>query len=412
MKKVLIIIGIIVVLIIVGFVVFNTMDKGERDISDIFNPEGQYSTEPFSGPLLGSGNVERDGVFSSLEISPTNPDIVFVGTETNGIFRSTDGGDNWTWLREGIWHTDRAYPEVYDIKIDPIDENIVYAAMTNGPQSPDREKAAGFYISYNAGESWERRINGLPNTAGNSLAISLENGQRTIFIGLDGEDPSSYNTKAVEGGIYKSLDQGESWQKVSIPEQGEKNRFSHISIHKKSIFSSGIRFKGDESKSGGRQIDPENSVSLIRSTDLGNDWDIVSPSDTFCYYFDVSKDGKTIIFTDGISGNGFKSTDAGESWQKTNISFSNKIKISPFDSNFVIFANGNQLSKSTDGMVSQNQVANFGNNGTDDIEYTNDREIIYAAGDGYRVYKSKDSGNSFAMIADLRTYIEEMAKKE
>lgn len=74
---------------------------------------------------------------------------------------------------------------------------------------------------------------------------------------------------------------------------------------------------------------------------------------------------------------------------------------------FYVFANGNQLFKTEDGMVTQKKVFEVqGQGGFDDIEFTSDPSIVYAAGDGYRIYKSVDGGDSFEEVASLRKWIE------
>ena len=65
----------------------------------------------------GPANEDFDQVFRSLAVDPTDENIVFVGTERNGIFKSVDGGATWQWLRCGIRHMIGGYPEVWDIAI-------------------------------------------------------------------------------------------------------------------------------------------------------------------------------------------------------------------------------------------------------------------------------------------------------
>jgi len=394
-KKVLIIIGVL--LLAIGLFIYLKVP-----VDEFIGPS--YSQEPFKGPANGSDKIERDGIFHSLAISPTNPDIVYIGTETNGIFKSVDGGENWQWLRNGLWHDNRGYSEAYDMLVDPDDENIVYVVMTNGPQPPEIEKAAGFYISFDGGENWERRINGLPNTGANSVA-KLD---QTLFIGIDGEESSNHLVKKqVEGGIYKSDDQGENWAKVNLPDKGTQNKYTEIYVREGLLYTSGKKWKGEGSQGSPRMIDSENAISIIKSSDKGESWESINPEpDSFCWYFDVSKDGQTIYLTDGKNHKTYASNNGGDSWEISSSHFGNQIRISPFDKKMAIFASGNQLSKTIDGLNSNKMVFQVeGDHGFDDIEFTSDENIIYAAGDGYRVYKSLDSGDSWEQIANLREYI-------
>ena len=88
--------------------------------------------EIYKGPGRGEGINTGDFTFRSLTVSRISPEVVYIGTEGNGVFKSTDGGANWTWLRHGILYTDLGYPEVYDMAIHPTDNNTVYAALLDG----------------------------------------------------------------------------------------------------------------------------------------------------------------------------------------------------------------------------------------------------------------------------------------
>jgi len=410
MKKVIVIFVSLALLLLSGLTIARLI-RVDPESDFPINLDGRLKgrvtkDDNFEGPPADANTNDRDGVFNSLAVSPTNPDVVFVGTENNAFFKSIDGGKNWEWIRKGFWHDKRSYPEFYDVVIDPDNEKVMYAALTNGPQTPNVEKAAGFYRSKDGGESWERSVEGFPNTAANAVVI-VSGSPKRLLVGLDGEDPSNHLMRGAKplGGIYISENGGDSWRAASIPKKGIQNRYSHIAVRGNQVYASGHRF-AEEAPGKPRNIDSEKSIGLIKSEDGGENWKAISPPNTFCYYFDVSADGKTIYFTDGISGKGYKSSDGGGSWEKTSITFSNAIKISPRNPKVAIFANGNQIFKTEDGLVTQKKVFQVpGYGGFDDIEFTSDPDIVYAAGDGYRVYKSTDGGNSFSQIANIRSII-------
>ena len=102
-----------------------------------------------------------------------------MGTERNGIVKTTDGGATWTRHRQGLrWSPGIGYPEFYDIAISPSDPQIVFAATVDspGPITGDYPSTiAGIYKSVNGGEPWVRRNCGLTNS-------------RVISIQFDPED--------------------------------------------------------------------------------------------------------------------------------------------------------------------------------------------------------------------------------
>jgi photosystem II stability/assembly factor-like uncharacterized protein len=373
-------------------------------VSNIVFQENVSVNDNFIGPSGSDGERDKDSVFNSLVVSPTNPGIVYLGTELNGIFRSTDGGNNWESLQSGLYHNKRSYPEVYDILINPKDENSVYAALTNGPQPPSIEKAAGFYVSINAGNSWSRKTKGLPNTAINSLALG--NDLKTLFIGIDGQKPSNDRVEDdVAGGIYKSQDNGESWEPVGIPDVGIGNKFIRIAVRKNYIYSLGVRYV-DAKPGEPRLPDPQSSIGLIRSKNNGKSWEQINPTGVLPGYFDVSADASTIYFSTFKNGQTYRSVDYGNNWKKIPTSRCGRIKVSPFKSNKVFCANGYQLFVSNNSLELNTMVLDTQSRIINDIEFTSDPNIVYVATDGYILYKSTDSGVSFSEVANLRTKIE------
>jgi photosystem II stability/assembly factor-like uncharacterized protein len=391
MRKIIVIVvgGLIVLFIALGLFINN-----EENVS---------VNDNFIGPSGSDGERDKDSVFNSLAVSPTNPKIVYLGTELNGIFKSIDGGDNWESLQSGLYHNRRSYPEVYDILINPTDEDSVYAALTNGPQPPSVEKAAGFYISTNAGENWHRRTEGLPNTAVNSLALGDD--LMTLFVGIDGQKPSNYRVKdGVTGGIYKSHNYGETWESVAIPDIGIGNKFVRIAVRRNYIYSLGTSYI-DVKPGEPRLPDPRRSVGLIRSADNGKSWEQINPTGVLPGNFDVSADASTIYFSTFQSGQTYRSIDHGNSWKEIFSSRCGRIKISPFKSNVVFCANGYQLFASSDSLKSGRMVLETQGKIINDIEFTSDPNIIYVATDGYILYKSTNGGTSFSEVANLRTHI-------
>ena len=102
----------------------------------------------------GPTTNDFDQVFRSLEIDPNNPDIVYLGTERNGIVKTIDGGITWQRLRDGMRHSTVGYPEVWDIAVSPSNPSLVIAATADspGPIAGDYPSSmAGVYRSVDGG---------------------------------------------------------------------------------------------------------------------------------------------------------------------------------------------------------------------------------------------------------------------
>jgi len=102
-------------------------------------------------------------------ISPTDPDIIYVGTNVQGVIKTTDGGSTWTAVNSGISHDGRSFPDstwgVMAVAVDPTDPDIVYCGVAN-MNMVDLESGSGnhpgFFKSTNGGASWSKKNQGLP----------------------------------------------------------------------------------------------------------------------------------------------------------------------------------------------------------------------------------------------------------
>ena len=83
------------------------------------------------------------------------------------------------------------------------------------------------------------------------------------------------------------------------------------------------------------------------------------------------------------------------------------VKISPDDSDVVLFATGNDLVRTEDGFQTYEPVFNSPTVINDIEFFKDDPSIVYVSSDGLRIFKSIDGGKTFTDIAHLRNYIEE-----
>jgi len=98
-------------------------------------PNGQ--TTGISTPV--SGRV------TSIEVHPTNPNIVYVGTAQGGLYRSLDGGASWTPLLDTALSL-----AVGSVTIDPNDTTRVWVGTGEGNLSADSFFGVGVYLITNA----------------------------------------------------------------------------------------------------------------------------------------------------------------------------------------------------------------------------------------------------------------------
>lgn len=154
----------------------------------------------------------------ALTIDQTHPEIIWAGTgESNmrnsvsigtGLYKSTDAGENW--IKTGLDSTEH----ISRVAISPKDGNVVFAAAP-GPlwsDSPHR----GLYKTTDGGKTWNK-----------VLYIDAKTGCAEVLINPKNPDviyattwqfrrtPYSFSSGGAGSGVYKSLDGGKTWNKLT-----------------------------------------------------------------------------------------------------------------------------------------------------------------------------------------------------
>ena len=151
-------------------------------------------------------------------IDQKNPKTVWVGTgepwvrnSTSigaGVYKTTDGGDSWSFT--GLKETER----IGKIAIDPNNGNIVYVAAMGHLWGPNKER--GLYKTINGGKTWEKILYVDENTGCADVAVDPENPQ-IIYAAMWQFRRKAYtfNSGGKGSGLYKSLDGGKTWKKIT-----------------------------------------------------------------------------------------------------------------------------------------------------------------------------------------------------
>lgn len=360
----------------------------------------------------GSGNIQ-DHMFHSLAIDPTNEDIVYVGTETNGIFKTTDGGRTWIRLRKGLKCTTQqtGYPQIFDIAIDRTNPEVLYAATVNGPGPADNavytSASAGIYRSTDGGMTWVQKVTGFTNTYTTYVLIDATNPTR-LYAGLGGVKSTFSLTlnRFFEGGVWVSDNSGDSWSPLSLPDGVNTNVFIDMVLRgmdQQSIYAS-AQLHG---------TDAPVAYGLVRSTDAGRTWSIVNPAGVTIYGFDVYKKDPNIIYghDNSPSRRVHKSTDGGNTWNVIpSASFFGTVRIHPDDSQTLFYTGRTSIMKSTDGLSTSRSTYNdtdlSPNQQMLDIEISQSNpNVVWACAKGYYLYKSTDGGESFTKITEVRDLV-------
>ena len=175
----------------------------------------------------------RDGQqIPMIAVDPRDPNRLFVAVlghpygpnAERGVFRSRDGGQTF----EKVLYRDEDTGAI-DVILDPQNPDVVYAALWEARNGPWENayfagEGSGLYKSTDGGTTWHQLTNGLPKgvqLGRVGIEVSRSNPKRLYAI---------CGTTEESGGLYRSDDSGESWQRVNTDERiwGRPGDFNEV----------------------------------------------------------------------------------------------------------------------------------------------------------------------------------------
>jgi len=235
--------------------------SGEADFrSDICSGNGAYKSTD-AGRTWTRIGLDDTRHIGRVLVDPHDPRVVFVAAlghaygpnAERGVFRSKDGGESW---QKVLFKDDNT--GAIDIAFDPRNSRVIYAALfqTRRPPwnvyPPSYGPGSGLYKSTDGGDTWRPVTgHGLPSEKLGRIGIAVApTAPDRVYLIVD----------AKEGGVYRSDDAGENWQRTD-PEPR--------------LWQRGWYF-------GGINVDPRNpevvyvcNTSFYRSTNGGKSFDII-----------------------------------------------------------------------------------------------------------------------------------------
>lgn len=161
------------------------------------------------------------GSIGAIEVAESNPDVVYVGTGSDGIrsnviqgkgvYRSNDGGKTWTSI--GL----RDVGQISDVRVNPGNPEAVFVGAQGIAWTPNPER--GVYRSSDGGRSWKKVLY-VNETLGASAVVMNPTNPSELYaaLWLGQRKPWSIisGSEAKGGaGIYKTTDGGETWTKLT-----------------------------------------------------------------------------------------------------------------------------------------------------------------------------------------------------
>jgi len=165
------------------------------------------------------------GSIGTIAVAPADPKTIYAGTgesdirsdlsSGNGVYKSSDGGSTWT--RVGLEDT----RQISRIVIDPRDPKIVYVGALGHAYGPNEQR--GVYKSVDGGAHWAKVLDQGSEIGISDLAICRGNPQ-LLFAGAWNTHRPPWSTYAPidgpGGGLYRSQDAGKTWSRLGngLPE--------------------------------------------------------------------------------------------------------------------------------------------------------------------------------------------------
>ena len=161
--------------------------------------------------------LDDTGHIGAVEISPENHNVVYVAaigqafnaSEERGLYKTKDGGRNW---EQVLYISDKT--GISDVEMLPGNPEIVFATAWKAERKPwtiisgGENEEGGLFKSVDGGVSWEKVTEGLPTGLIGKMDLALSPADSSIVYLLV-EAPGD------EGGLYKSIDQGQTFEQVS-----------------------------------------------------------------------------------------------------------------------------------------------------------------------------------------------------
>ena len=235
---------------------------------------------------------------SRVLVSSLDPKVVFVGAmghfygpnEERGVFRSKDGGQSWTKV---LYLDDRH--GVSDMDIDPTNPNVLYAALWHFDRKPwthtTGSREGGVWKSVDGGDTWKRLDKGLPQGVVGRIGVKVAPSNPNIVYVIAESD---------EGTMFRSTDQGETFEKVS----------DNVQIVSRGLYYTDMR------------VDPADpnrvyavSSRLFLSIDGGKSWDRISRSTHVDYHSLWIDPTNPDRIWQGQDGGVAVSYDRGKTWE-------------------------------------------------------------------------------------------------
>ena len=309
----------------------------------------QNSTDKFKnlefreiGPAVMGGRIDDFAVVES------DPNIVYVGTASGGVWKTTNNGTTW----EPVFDKE-AVSTIGDVAIAPSDPSVVWVGTGEPNNRQSSSWGDGIYKSLDAGKTWKRM--GLGATHHIARIVIHPKNPDVVYVAAQGHLWGANPDR----GVYKSSDGGKTWSQVlkinddtgvtDIAMDPQSPDILYAAAYERRRTPFGFNGGGPGS-------------AIYKTTDGGATWKKLTKGlpyenggDTGRIGLDVYRKDPNIVYAEiqHEKGGTFRSEDKGETWKRMGEtdprpSYYSQIRVDP-NNDLRIWELGAQMYYSEDG---------------------------------------------------------------
>jgi photosystem II stability/assembly factor-like uncharacterized protein len=267
---------------------------------------GGHTWEPVTDGQINFGSI------GSIAVAPSDPNVIYVGTgestirgnasHGDGVYKSLDAGKTWTHV--GLEDTQ----QIGQIRIDPKNPDLVYVAALGHMAGPNPER--GVFRSKDGGKSWQKVLFKSDNAGAIDLAMD-ETNPRVLYAGIWQvvRKPWTFESGGPDGGIWKSIDGGDTWKELTHNPGLPKGVLGRIGVTVSPANPERV-WAFIEAQEGG----------IFRSDDAGATWTKLNGDNSIkqraWYYSQIFADPKNENTVYAVNTSFFRSTDGGKAFSR------------------------------------------------------------------------------------------------
>src|SRR4051812_7004228 len=177
-----------------------------RDTTVTINPSAHPLPAAFRFRSIGPASM--GGRVDAVEVSPSDPSVIYVGFATGGVFRSDNNGTTFKPVFETY-----GTASIGDIAIHPTNPNIVYVGTGEANNRQTSSFGDGIYKSEDGGKTFTNV--GLRETQTIARIVIDPRNPEIVYVASPGHLFGANR----EGGIYKTADGGKTWSQIKYVDE-------------------------------------------------------------------------------------------------------------------------------------------------------------------------------------------------